>query len=272
MRADEHYNTCVGALKAFVEQAGFTDVVLGLSGGMDSSVVAAMSVDAFGADRTHGVLLPGPYSSDHSLQDAQELADNLGIATRTVSISEPFAAFQEALARGGAGELAGLAAENTQARCRMVCLMALSNARGWMVVNTGNKSEAMMGYSTLYGDMAGAFAPIGGLYKTDVVEIARWRNGRARVEGAVPPIPESVFTKPPSAELSANQEDEKSMGITYDTLDKILIAHVEQGLNAEALVAAGFCQADVSRVLATMKATAFKRVLEPPAPEAAFYA
>ncbi|WP_080801720.1 NAD(+) synthase [Arabiibacter massiliensis] len=271
MKTGEKYDACVGALKEFAEGAGFTDVVIGLSGGMDSTLVAAMCADAFGAERVHGVLLPGPYSSEHSVEDARELADNLGIRAEVVSICEPFEAFERVLARACGGELKGLAAENTQARCRMVCLMALSNAHGWMLVNTGNKSEAMMGYSTLYGDTAGAFAPIGGLYKSDVYAVARWRNERAEAEGAQPPIPERVFAKPPSAELSPDQEDEKSMGIDYDTLDKLLFAHIEQGLDAEGLVRAGFAERDVERVLRTVRATAFKRALEPPSPDVEFY-
>ena len=272
MEAGERYRLCVEALRDYAGNAGFSDVVIGLSGGMDSSIVAVMSVDAFGADHVHGVLLPGPYSSDHSFDDARELAGNLGIETSVVSICEPYEAFERVLARACGGELAGLAAENTQARCRMVCLMALSNEHGWMLVNTGNKSEAMMGYSTLYGDTAGAFAPIGGLYKTDVYDVARWRNEQAASAGAVPPVPERVFTKPPSAELSPDQEDEKSMGIDYPTLDALLRAHIERGLDAQALVSEGFDAATVERVLSTVQATAFKRAMEPPFPDAAFYA
>ncbi len=271
MQTGERYRACVDALKAYADQAGFTDVVIGLSGGMDSSLVAAMSVDAFGADHVHGVLLPGPYSTEHSIDDAQELADALGMDARIVSICEPYEAFEHVLARACGGELDGLAAENTQARCRTVCLMALSNRYRWMLVNTGNKSESMMGYSTLYGDTAGAFAPIGGLYKTDVYAVARWRNEKAAAEGVVPPIPEHVFVKPPSAELSPDQKDETSMGIDYGTLDALLVAHVERGLGAEELVREGFDPATVERILATVRATAFKRELEPPFPEARFY-
>lgn len=271
MQSGEQYEACVEALKAYVQDAGFTDVVLGLSGGMDSTLVAVMCVDAFGAHRVHGVMLPGPYSSDHSLDDAHELADNLGIETSVISICEPYEAFKQVLAAPAGGELVGLAAENTQARCRMVCLMALSNAHRWMLVNTSNKSEAMMGYSTLYGDTAGAFAPLGGLYKTDVYALARWRNEESVRQGATPPIPSQVFTKPPSAELSPGQEDEKSMGIDYATLDRLLKAHVEQGLDCEELVAAGFPRAEVERITATVAGTAFKRALEPPFPSAAFY-
>ena len=271
MESGERYGLCVEALKEFMAEAGFTDAVIGLSGGMDSSLVAVMCADALGADHVHGVLLPGPYSTDHSVEDALELARALGIETCTVPIGPAYDAFARALAEPCGGALSGLAAQNTQARCRMVCLMALSNAHGWMLVNTGNKSEACMGYSTLYGDTAGAFAPIGGLYKTDVYEVARWRNRQAASAGEVPPIPERVFSKPPSAELAPGQSDEDSLGIDYATLDAILVRHVEHGEDAEALKAAGFAAADVDRVLSTYRATAFKRALEPPFPPAAFY-
>ena len=140
------------------EGVGFSQVVIGLSGGIDSSVTAVMAVDAFGAKNVHGVLLPGPYSTGHSIDDALTLAENLGIESHTVSICEPFEAFEQVIRKSYKEKLEGLASENTQARCRMVILMALSNANRWMLVNTGNKSEAAMGYSTLYGDTAGAFA------------------------------------------------------------------------------------------------------------------
>lgn len=271
MHASEQYQACVNALRAFVEEAGFSDVVIGLSGGMDSSIVAVMAVDALGNDRVHGVLLPGPYSSDHSVEDAHDLAIRLGIEAQTVSICEPYRAFEKVLAHACGGALTGLAAQNTQARCRMVCLMALSNAYGWMVVNTGNKSEAMMGYSTLYGDTAGAFAPLGGLYKTDVYAVARWRNDQAEARGATPPIPEHVFAKPPSAELAPDQDDERSLGIDYPTLDALLVAHVERGLDTAELIAAGFSASTIGRVLGAIRATAFKRALEPPYPRTDFY-
>ena len=267
----EKYDACVEALREYAAGAGFSDVVIGLSGGLDSSVVAAMSVDAFGADHVHGVLLPGPYSTDHSVDDALDLAQRLGIEAQTVSIVEPFRAFERVLAEACGGELAGIAAENTQARCRMVCLMAVSNAHGWMLVNTGNKSEACMGYSTLYGDTAGAFAPIGGLYKTDVYAVARARNARAEERGETAPIPDHVLTKPPSAELSPGQEDERSLGIDYATLDAMLVAHVERGADVDALVAAGFDPVLAENVVRRTAAYAFKRALEPPYPTTAFY-
>lgn len=275
----EMYDACTAALGSFLRDAGFSEVVIGLSGGMDSSLVAVMAADALGAAHVHGVMLPGPYSSESSIDDAEALAANLGIEVRTVSICEPFEAFETVLGRACGGELAGLAAENTQARCRMVCLMALSNAHGWLLLNTGNKSEAAMGYSTLYGDTAGAFAPLGSVYKTDVFAMARARNRRAVEAGDVGPIPVNVFVKPPSAELSPDQEDEKSLGIDYATLDRILVASVEEGRDAPAIVSAlerdGLASAEAVRlvdyVLSRTAANAFKRALEPPYPEAPFY-
>ena len=271
MELSQKYAACVDALKEYACSAGFTDVVIGLSGGIDSSLVAVMCVDAFGADHVHGVLLPGPYSSEHSITDAEELAARLGIATRTVSIAKPYEAFADVLGEACGGELAGLAAENTQARCRMVCLMALSNAHGWMLVNTGNKSEAMVGYSTLYGDTAGAFAPIGGLYKTDVYAVSKWVNRQAENKGHKPPIPEHVLVKPPSAELAPDQQDERSLGIEYSRLDDILVAHVERGESAEEIAARGHDLAEVNDVLRRVRSYAFKRALEPPYPSAPFY-
>ena len=272
MKPQDMYATCVEALRDFVRGVGFTDVVIGLSGGIDSAVVAVMAHDALGAGHVHGVLLPGPYSSEHSVADALELAANLGIDAPVISITEPYEAFARALAPACGGKLEGLAAENTQARCRMVVIMALSNAHGWMMLNTGNKSEAMMGYSTLYGDTAGAFAPMGGLYKTDVYAVARWRNEAACAAGEVPPIPENTLTKPPSAELAPDQEDERSLGVDYPTLDRILIAAKEHGESAEAIAGGqGLSLELVQRVLTRVDSYAFKRALEPPFPQAKFY-
>ena len=284
LSVQQKYEACVEALREFVRGAGFSDVVIGLSGGIDSAVVAAMAVDAFGSEHVHGVLLPGPYSSDQSVADALDLAERLGIDAPIVSINDAFAAFEEAPAPVCGGELAGLASENTQARCRMVVIMAMSNAHGWMMLNTGNKSEAMMGYSTLYGDTAGAFAPMGGLYKTDVFACARWRNEVALAEGLVAPIPENIIVKPPSAELAPDQEDERSLGIDYATLDAILIAAMECGVEAERKLASdkdaaagrvaeelGLPIEQVERVLARVASYAFKRALEPPYPQVRFY-
>ncbi len=272
MIAREKYRACVAALKNYAEDAGFTDVVIGLSGGMDSSLVAAMSVDAFGAEHVHGVLLPGPYSSASSVDDATALAEALGIETQTVSICQSYEAFEKTMARACGGELSGVAAENTQARCRMAVLMGISNTFNWMLVNTGNKSEAYMGYSTLYGDTAGAFAPIGGLYKSDVYAVARACNDAFEASGRKAPIPENVFIKPPSAELSAGQEDEKSLGVDYATLDKALIALFEQGKDIGAAAAAsGLSFDEVKRIEKRARAYAYKRAVEPPFPETKFY-
>lgn len=267
MEASKKYQVCVDGLTAYAKNAGFTHMLVGLSGGIDSSVVATMCVDAFGADHVHGVLLPGPYSSDHSVIDALDLADRLGIQTRTVSICGPYQAFCQALD----GQLEGLAAENTQARCRMVVLMALSNQNGWMLVNTGNKTEAYMGYSTLYGDTAGAFAPLGCLYKTDVFAVARWRNAAAQEAGQVPPIPEHVLVKPPSAELSPGQEDEKSMGLPYAVMDRILVGYYEQGRSAQQIAEGDLDLEQVQGVIRRAEGYAFKRAMEPPFPQDKIY-
>lgn len=267
----EKYQVCVNGLRNYAESALFTDAVIGLSGGIDSSVVAAMSVEVFGAEHVHGVLLPGPYSSDHSIADALDLANNLHIETMTINICEPFEAFERVLSKSCGGKLHGLASENTQARCRMVALMALSNTYGWMLVNTGNKSEAYMGYSTLYGDTAGAYAPMGCLYKTDVFAVAKYLNQRAEQAGEIAPIPDHVLTKPPSAELAPGQEDEKSMGVAYPMLDQILMSHFEEGKSAEEIAGMGFDKNTVTRVLQTAEFYEFKRAMEPPYPQERIY-
>lgn len=290
MDSQVKYLVCVADLKSFVEQANATDVVIGLSGGIDSSLVAAMAVDALGPEHVHGVLLPGPFSTEHASADALALAGNLGIDTVTLSITPAYEAFSAELADACGEAFAGTASQNIQARCRMICLMALSNAHGWLLLNTGNKSEASMGYATMYGDMAGAYAPIGGLYKTDVYMLSRWRNeqaayalGQAQAAlynqsmlGLEPlrkqPIPRHVINKPASAELAPDQTDEECLGIEYVTLDNILVEHVERGKDAEALVEAGFSQEDVDLVLGKLAANAFKKAFYPPASTRAFYA
>ena len=267
------YHICVDRLAEFVASVGYSKVVLGLSGGIDSSLVAVMAVDALGPENVVGILLPGPFSSDHSIRDAEQLANNLEISWDMVSIVSAYDEFAKAIAPlCPSDSFMGIASENTQARCRMVVLMALSNANGWMMLNTGNKSEAYMGYSTLYGDTAGAFAPIGGIYKTDVYRLAYWRNEQAEKEGLIPPIPHSVLVKPPSAELAPGQEDEKSLGVDYATLDRILKAYYEEGQEVAELIAAGFDPEQVASVIERAEAYAFKRALEPPYPDDRFYA
>lgn len=275
MDAFEKYDTCVAALRTFAHQAGFTECVIGLSGGIDSALCAVLCVDAFGASSVHGVLLPGPYSSAHSVEDAEDEARMLGIDYQVLSIVEPYQAFAELLAEPCGKAWDNLPSQNTQARCRMVCLMALSNTHGWMLVNTGNKSEAMMGYSTLYGDTAGAFAPIGGLYKTDVYALSRARNERARTADLPEPIPARVLVKPPSAELTPGQEDESSLGIDYATLDAILIRYFEWGWEVERIASEGLSGSkdvsEVRQIIERAQRFAFKRALEPPYPSARFY-
>ncbi len=262
----EKHRICTDGLRDFAASAGFTDVVIGLSGGIDSSVVACLCAEVFGSAHVHGYLLPGPYSSEHSITDAQVLGNALGIVCERVSIVDAFESFERALAPHCHGHVfQGLAAENTQARCRMIVLMALSNEYGWMLVNTGNKSESCMGYSTLYGDTSGAYAPIGGLYKTDVYEMARYINAQAEACGSRAPIPEHVLTKPPSAELAPNQIDEATLG-SYAVLDAILIDHVERKMDEGQLIAAGHDPEDVRRIVARNAAFAFKRALEPEYP------
>ncbi len=257
------YTDCVEQTAEFVHKAGFEDVVIGLSGGIDSTLVAVIASDALGSEHVHGIMLPGPYSTIDSLEDAKALVANTQIDSMIIPIDAPYEAFAHVISEATGEALGGLASENTQARCRMVCIMALSNARDWMMLNTGNKSEAAMGYSTLYGDTAGAFAPIGGLYKTEIFAMCRWRNAMASMEGDVPPIPENVILKPPSAELAPNQKDETSMGIDYKTLDSILLAHVEEGKDADAIIAKGYAPARVNMVINRYNSYAFKRALEP---------
>lgn len=264
MDVERAYEQCTEQLATFARKAGFGECVVGLSGGLDSSVVAALCAEAFGVRAVHGVLMPGPYSSNHSIEDAQELANALDIDPFTIPITEPYQAFADALAPACGNTFEGIASENTQARCRMVVLMALSNQHGWMVVNTGNRSEAYMGYSTLYGDTAGAFAPIGGLYKTQVYELGHYMNERATRQGGLAPIPQRVFNKSPSAELAPNQTDQDGLGIDYPTLDAILAAHFDEGKSAAELEAGGFAAEQVDYVLDRASRNTFKRAFLPP--------
>lgn len=261
----EIYDSLVSQLREFVVGIGFADCVVGLSGGIDSAVTAALAVDALGAEHVHGVLLPGPYSSDHSVEDAEQLAANLGVQTFTVSVTAPYEAFADVLAEACGGALSGVAAENTQARCRMVCLMALSNQNGWLLLNTGNKSEAYMGYSTLYGDTVGAVAPLGDLYKIQVYELANWMNAQARAAGAVPPIPQRTIDKPPSAELAPDQSDEKSLGVDYPTLDAILRMAFDEDLPLHEIAECGYDLQLVEDIITRANSFAFKRAVLPPA-------
>jgi NAD+ synthase (glutamine-hydrolysing) len=241
----------------YVRKNRFADVVIGLSGGIDSSVVAAVAVDALGADHVIGVLMPSRYSSDHSVTDAEALAANLGIRTLTIPIERAHAAFLDLLADPFEGSEPGLAGENLQARIRGTLLMTLSNKFKWMVLTTGNKSEMATGYATLYGDMAGGFAVLKDVDKTLVYRLARWRNR----DGVV--IPENVLEKPPSAELAPGQVDADSLP-PYDVLDPILEGYVEGDRSVTELEADGFDPATVRRVVRLVDLSEYKRRQAPP--------
>lgn len=253
----EVYGALVTGLRDYVDKNGFASVILGLSGGIDSALVAAIACDALGADRVHAVSLPSAYSSQHSRDDAADLAERTGLHFRTVPIAPMVDAFQSQL------HLSGLAEENLQARVRGTTLMALSNAEGHLVLATGNKSEISVGYSTIYGDAVGGFAPIKDVPKTLVWELARWRNAQAVERGEVPPIPDSSITKPPSAELRPGQVDQDSLP-PYDVLDDILDDYVERDRGAEQLVTAGFDAELVEHVLRLTDTAEYKRRQYPP--------
>lgn len=247
------------ATRDYVKKNGFTDVLVGLSGGIDSAVVGAVAVDALGAEHVHGVLMPGPYSSDGSVTDALELAKNLGIDTVTLSINDPVASVHQQLGEACGGAVEGLAAENLQARMRMIYLMTISNAKGWMLLNTGNKSEAAMGFSTLYGDTNGSYAPIGNVYKTRVFELARWRAAQS------PSIPEAIILKPPSAELYPGAKDADRLP-EYEELDGVLRLFIEGGLSATQIEMKGYPRETINRVLRAVGRNGYKREQEPLGP------
>ncbi|MBR24990.1 MAG: NAD+ synthase [Rubrivirga sp.] len=244
-------------LADYVNKNGFTSVLLGLSGGIDSAFVAALAVDALGADRVFGVAMPSRYSSSHSVQDAYDLAERTSLTLRDVPIGPMFDAFQPSL------HLTGLAEENLQARIRGMVLMSLSNAEGHLVLATGNKSELSVGYSTIYGDAVGGFAPIKDVPKTLVWELARWRNEQAESAGSSGPIPPRSITKEPSAELSPDQKDSDSLP-DYQDLDSVLEAYVGEDTGASELVAAGFDAALVERIVRLTDGAEYKRRQYPP--------
>ncbi len=256
------YRALTVAVRDYVRKAGFSDALIGLSGGIDSSLVAALAVDALGPEHVMGILMPGPYSSAHSVDDALDLASRLEIRTRTVPITGLYEAACPLLADALDGTFEGLARENLQARLRGTVLMSVSNATNALVLNTGNKSESAMGYSTLYGDTVGAYAPLSDVYKTRVYELARWRNAR----GPHAVIPQHVLEKPPSAELSEGQTDEGSLGASYAQIDQILNLHVERGLDAQDIADAGFDPDLVNRVLHACVVAEYKRRQEPMGP------
>jgi len=246
------WNALVLGLRDYVNKNGFSSVILGLSGGIDSAVCAAIASDAIGADRVFGVAMPSRYSSDHSLADAADSASRLGLHIRTEPIDAMVTAFESQLG------FEGLSAENLQARVRGVILMGLSNSEGHLVLTTGNKTELAVGYSTIYGDSVGGFAPIKDVAKTLVWELARWRNLLAESQGESLPIPERSISKPPSAELRPGQLDQDSLP-EYDVLDSLLEMMIEQRCSTEEIMAAGFEPELIDRVSTLVVRSEWKR-------------
>lgn len=258
---EEVYQALVLGTRDYVRKNGFSKVTLGLSGGVDSSLVAAIAVDALGAENVIGVSMPSRYSSDHSKSDAVELARRLGIRLEVIAIEPVYQAYLDMLADVFARTKPNEAEENLQSRARGNTLMALSNKFGWLVLTTGNKSEMAVGYATIYGDMAGGFAVIKDVPKTLVYALCQYRNEKI---GQV--IPESVLTKPPSAELRPNQKDTDSLP-EYDILDGILAAYVEEDYSLDEIVALGFEEATVRRVIRMVDRNEYKRRQGPPGPK-----
>ncbi len=255
----ELYDALVLGTRDYCRKNGFSDVVIGLSGGIDSTLVACVAADALGPDHVHGVSMPSRYSSDHSKTDAEKLAANLGIDYRTISIEPAFQAYLDMLAPSFVGREPGLTYENLQSRCRGQLLMALSNEFGWMVLTTGNKSELAVGYFTIYGDSVGGYAVIKDVLKTEVYELCRYVN-RAAGREVIPP---DVITKPPSAELRPDQRDDQSLP-PYDVLDPILELYVEQDRTANEIVELGHDEEVVRRVTRLVDIAEYKRRQSPP--------
>ncbi|MFJ8712488.1 NAD+ synthase [Streptomyces violaceus] len=254
---EEVYSALVVGLRAYVAKNGFKSVLIGMSGGIDSALVAAIACDAVGAQNVYGVSMPSKYSSEHSKDDAAEMAHRTGLNFRTVAIEPMFDAYMGSLG------LTGLAEENLQSRLRGTLLMAISNQEGHIVLAPGNKSELAVGYSTLYGDSVGAYGPIKDVYKTSIFRLAEWRNRAARERGQTPPIPENSITKPPSAELRPGQVDTDSLP-DYPVLDAILDLYVDHDKGADEIVAAGFDRELVTKTLRMVDTAEYKRRQYPP--------
>ncbi|MCU1557796.1 MAG: synthase [Microbacteriaceae bacterium] len=250
--SEQIWNALVLGTRDYVEKNGFPSVILGLSGGIDSSVCAAIAADAIGPDRVYGVSMPSRYSSGHSRSDADDLAENIGLHYSVEPIADLVLPIETQL------ELTGTAAENLQARIRGIILMGLSNLDGHLVLTTGNKTELSVGYSTIYGDSAGGFAPIKDVPKMLVWALARWRNELAASRGEIPPIPESSIEKPPSAELRPDQTDQDSLP-PYETLDAILDAYITRKLGRDDVIALGFDAETVDFVTTLVDRAEWKR-------------
>ncbi len=259
-RNREIYTAIVVGLRDYVEKNGFRSVLFGASGGIDSTLVGAIAVDALGPDRVFGVSNPSSWSTEHSKTDAAELAERTGFSLDTVPIAPIFDAYQDAL------HLEDVAEENLQARIRAVIWMGLSNKDGHLVLACGNKSELATGYSTIYGDAVGGYAPIKDVPKTLVWELSRWRNAWAEEHGETPPIPENAISKPPSAELRPGQVDSDSLP-PYDLLDAILDAYVERDLGSADVIAEGFDPEVVQQVITLVDRAEYKRRQYPPGPK-----
>jgi NAD+ synthase (glutamine-hydrolysing) len=254
------YKGLVQATRDYVERNGFPGALIGLSGGIDSALVAAVAADALGPEKVWTVALPSRYTAGMSNEDARLQAERLGLRHSVLPIEAPFGAFDRTLAETFAGKAADITEENLQSRCRGVLLMALSNKFGQVVLTTGNKSEMAVGYATLYGDMCGGFAPIKDVYKTLVYRLARYRNTLGEV------IPERVIVRPPSAELRPDQKDSDSLP-PYEVLDPILEAYVEDSRSIAEIVAMGYDHATVKRVAALVRRSEYKRRQAPPGPK-----
>ena len=255
------YTAAVTGLRDYVEKNRFPACFIGLSGGIDSAICAAMAVDALGPERVHCIMLPSRYTSQSSLDDAAACAKALGIKLDDVSIAEPVDAVESVLGDLFKGTNADLTEENIQSRLRGTLLMAVSNKFGHMVVTTGNKSEVSVGYATLYGDMNGGYNPIKDIYKTEVFALARWRNENLPSGGLGPQglvIPQNIIDKPPSAELRPDQKDEDSLP-PYDALDDILFALVEDELGVDEIIARGHDAETVKRIEHLLYVSEYKR-------------
>lgn len=252
------WDALVLGLRDYVHKNGFRDVILGLSGGIDSALVLAIAVDALGKDRVRALMMPSPYTAGISLEDAREMARRLGVRYDELSIVPEFESFKASLAPLFEGRAEDTTEENIQARIRGVMLMAMSNKFGSLVLTTGNKSEYATGYCTLYGDMCGGFAPIKDVVKTAVFRLARWRNANDPFKTGADPIPDRIITRPPSAELRADQTDQDSLP-PYEVLDAIIARYMENDMGIAELVAEGFNHDDVEKVTRLIKINEYKR-------------
>lgn len=259
------WSALVLSVRDYVGKNRFPGAIIGLSGGMDSALVLSIAVDALGADKVRTVMMPSPYTADISWLDAREMAERVGVQHEEINIAPQFEAFKAALAPAFAGRAEDTTEENLQARIRGTLLMGMSNKFGSIVLTTGNKSEMSTGYCTLYGDMAGGFAVIKDVFKTEVFALARWRNANDPFGTGLDPIPERIITRPPSAELRPDQKDQDSLP-AYEVLDAIVARYMENNESISSIVAEGFAAADVERVTRLIQINEYKRRQAPIGP------